>query len=523
MNETPISRVRSLNEPPAAPSAPAPPPPPSPAFAAPPALATPKPEAPPTAEPSPAPAAPAEPAPPLLRGPRPRDDDDGPRALRPEDVDRELDAATRRGPERPVVPEISFKRQFDPDLEAELEDAMAGFDASELNVQGKGSRTRAADRAHAEKDDVGQETGSGGRKGKVIGIKGKVVFIDLASKSEGIIPVEQWGENPLPNPGDLIDVVIDHFDPSEGLLILSLKGAAVEADWTNLRKGLIVEARPTKVNKGGLEVLVDGIRGFLPIGQIDINRVEDASIYLNQKLRVVVTEANQREKNLVVSRRDLLEIERAEMKEQTWKELEEGQVRTGAIRSVKDFGAFVDLGGVDGLIHISDIAWARVSDVSSMLRVGQQVDVKILKIDRVTSKISLGLKQLTASPWDDVEDRYGRGQTVKGKVTRLMDFGAFVELEPGVEGLIHISEIGTKKVFRVKDFVQPGQEVEVRILKIDPDDRKIALSLRPLPVATVATEEEDEDLPPPVKIERKVPLKGGMGDYDPNPFALPPK
>ena len=522
MNETPISRVRSLTELPAAPPAAEPPAPASAVFAAPPAAEPPMPEpSPPTPT---EPVVPAKPAPPLLRGPRRREEDDGPRPMREEDVDRELDAATRRGPERPAAPEVSFKRQRDPDVEAELEDAMAGFDADALEVPGGSSRTRDADRAHADKDQVGQETGTGARKGKVISIRGKTVFIDLAAKSEGIIPVEQWGENPLPNPGDLIDVVVDHFDHAEGLLILSLKGAAVDADWTNLRKGLIVEARPTKVNKGGLEVLVDGIRGFLPIGQIDINRVDDASIYLNQKLRVIVTEANQRDKNLVVSRRDLLEIERAEMKEQTWKELEEGQIRTGTIRSVKDFGAFVDLGGVDGLIHISDIAWARVSDVSSMLRVGQQVDVKILKIDRVTMKIGLGLKQLTASPWDDVEDRYGRGQTVMGKVTRLMDFGAFVELEPGVEGLVHISEIGNKKVFRVKDFVQAGQEVEVRILKIDPDDRKIALSLRPLPVATVEPEEdEDGELVPTIKIERKVPLKGGMGDYDPNPFALPPK
>jgi predicted RNA-binding protein with RPS1 domain len=530
MSETPISRVRSLTEPPAAPPPPAPPPPPAAAFAAPPVAPPPKPEAPPAPPASPAFAAqPAAPkpaeklAPPLMRGPRQRNDDDGPRAMREEDVDRELDAATRRGPERPTAPDLSFKRQYDPDVEAELEDAMAGFDASALDIQSKGARTRAADRAHADKSEVGQETGTGARKGKVIAIRGRTVFIDLAAKSEGIIPVEQWGENPLPNPGDLIDVVVDHFDHAEGLMILSLKGAAVDADWTNLRKGLIVEARPTKVNKGGLEVLVDGIRGFLPIGQIDINRVEDASIYLNQKLRVVVTEANQREKNLVVSRRDLLEIERAEMKELTWKTLEEGQVRTGTVRSIKDFGAFVDLGGVDGLIHISDIAWSRVSDVSSLLKVGDQVDVKILKIDRVTSKIGLGLKQLTPSPWDDVEDRYARGQTVKGKVTRLMDFGAFVELEPGVEGLVHISEIGNKKVFRVKDFVEAGQEVEVRILKIDPEDRKIALSLRPLPVAAVEPEEEDEDVPPPVKVERKVPLKGGMGDYDPNPFALPPK
>jgi predicted RNA-binding protein with RPS1 domain len=502
MNETPIRRVRTMSEPPTAPGAPTPTPA-SPAFAA-------------------APAAPNRPAAPP-RPPRPRDDD-GPQMRTMEDVDNALDAATRRGDDKPKVVEVALKRLWDDDMEAELEDAMAGFDADAFAIENKNVRTRAADRAHADKADVGQETGSGARKGKVVCVRGKTVFVDLASKSEGIIPVEQFGENPLPNPGDMIDVVVDHFDHEEGLLILSLKGAAVEADWTNLRKGLIVEARPTKVNKGGLEILVDGIRGFLPIGQIDINRVEDASIYLNQKLRVIVTEANQREKNLVVSRRDLLEKEREEQKELTWKTLEEGQVRSGVIRSVKDFGAFVDIGGVDGLIHISDLAWNRVSDVSSMVKVGQAVEVKILKIDRTTSKISLGLKQLTPSPWDTIEDRFAPGQTVKGKVTRLMDFGAFVEIEPGVEGLIHISELGPKKVFRVKDAVQVEQEVDVRILKIDYETKKIALSLRPLPFAAPpVVEEDDEDLEPVVKVERLVPLRGGLGDTDKNPFASPPK
>ncbi len=509
MSETPIPRVRTMTEPPAAPVASSP----NPARPSGSALAV------PPASPSRNPSSPARP-------PRPRDDDDGPRVMREQDVDRALDAATRRGDDKPREPEVALKRLWDDDLEAELEATMAGFDTEAFDIQNKGPRTRATDRAHADKADIGQETVSGARKGKVIAIRGKSIFIDLAAKSEGIVPVEQFGANPLPAPGDLIDVVVDHFDHEEGLLILSLKGAAVDADWTNLRKGLIVEAKPTKVNKGGLEILVDGIRGFLPIGQIDINRVEDASIYIGQKLRVVVTEANQRDKNLVVSRRDLLEKEREELKEITWKTLEEGQIRTGTIRSIKDFGAFVDLGGVDGLIHVSDLAWNRVTDIASFVKVGQQVDVKILKIDRVTSKIGLGLKQLTPSPWDNIEDRYSRGQTLKGKVTRLMDFGAFVELEPGVEGLIHISELGPKKVFRVREVVQPEQEVEVRILKIEEEAKKISLSLRPLPVTAVPEpedEDEDDDTPAEPKPERKMPLKGGLGDTDKNPFASHPK
>ncbi len=504
MSDTPIQRVRSLTEPPAAPTLST-----SPAPAS--SLTSPPSGPRPGDRPSPPP-----------RPARPRDDDDGPQVLRTTDIDRALDAETARG-KSVLAPGVPLKRQWDDELEDELEAAMAGFDAKELDVQTPG-RSRAADRSHADKADVGQESASGVKKGKVIGVRGRSLFVDMASKSEGVLPIEQFGSNPIPNAGEIIDVVVDHFDHEEGLLILSLKGAAVEADWSNLRKGLIVEARPTKVNKGGLEIVVDGIRGFLPIGQIDINRVEDASVYLNQKLRVVVTEANQREKNLVVSRRDLLEIEREELKEQTWKTLEEGQIRPGVIRSVKDFGAFVDLGGVDGLIHVSDLAWGRVTDVGSVVKVGQQVQVKILKIDRTTSKVGLGLKQLMASPWDDLEDRYSRGQTVRGKVTRLMDFGAFVEIEPGVEGLIHISELGPKKVFRVKDVVQVDQEVDVRILKIEGESQKISLSLRPELVAAPAQpEESEEDLVPVAKIERKVPLKGGLGDTDPDPFKSMPK
>jgi ribosomal protein S1 len=443
---------------------------------------------------------------------------------KPNPIDDQIDAAMKaatRAPEK--KPELSFKRQWDPEMDAELEAAMAGFDADALYPGNSGPRTRSADRAHVPKGGVGQETRKGPQQGKVIAVRGKSIFVDLGAKSEGVVPVEQFGDA-IPSPGDMIEVRVDHFDTAEGLLILSLKGAAVEASWENLQRGLIVEARVTKVNKGGLDVEVDGIRGFLPIGQIDINRVEDASIYIGHKFKVIVTEANQREKNLVVSRRDLLEQERAEAREKTWKELEEGQVRHGVIRSVKDFGAFVDLGGVDGLLHIGDMSWTRLKDVGNVVRPGQEVEVKILKIDRATQKVSLGLKQLTPSPWDLAEDKYERGTTHLGKVTRLMDFGAFVELEPGIEGLVHISELSPSRVRRVSDIVKPDQEVEVRVLKIEPEAKKIALSMKAIPLPEPEEEEDDEDeTPAPPKPERKVPLKGGLGDSDPNPFGSPPR
>ncbi len=435
-------------------------------------------------------------------------------------IDAAMAAATRKGPDK--TEEVALKRQWDDELEAELEAALSGFDADAMHVNAP--RSRAGDRKHVPQESRGQEASKGAKQGKVVAIRGKVVFVDLAAKSEGIVPVEQF-KDALPNVGDMIDVVVDHFDAGEGLLILSLKGAAVEANWENVHKGMIVEAKVTKTNKGGLDVEVNGIRGFLPIGQIDYARVEDAAVYVGQKLRVVVTEANQREKNLVVSRRELIEEERAELREKTWATLEEGQIRHGVVRSVKDFGAFVDIGGVDGLLHVGEMSWSRVADASGFIKVGQELDVKILKIDRDGKKLSLGLKQLTPSPWDLVEHKYSRGMTVKGKVTKLMDFGAFVELEPGIEGLIHVTELSPSRVRRVADIVKPDQEVEVRILRIEAETKKIALSLKPLPMASPAVTAEEaeaeaeDDTPAVPKLVRKVPLKGGLGDADKGPFG----
>ena len=435
-----------------------------------------------------------------------------------ESIDAELQKAMVAPLDRPK-PELPLKRQWDDDLEAELQRAMEGFDADEFSVSTPG-RTRAADRAHVPKDGVGQETRSGTQQGKVIAVRARSVFVDLGAKSEGVVPVEQF-QGTLPEVGTMIEVLVDRFDTDEGIILLNLKGAAVEANWENLRKGLVVEARGTKAVKGGLEVDVDGIRGFMPISQIDLIRVENAGDYVGQKLKAVVTEANQREKNLVVSRRDLMEQERAELREKTWAELEVGQVREGVVRSVRDFGAFVDIGGIDGLIHVADMAWVRVDKVGDLLKTGQEVEVKVLKVDRDAQRVGLGLKQLMASPWDDVEQTYARGQVVPGKVTRLMDFGAFVELEPGIEGLIHISELAPNRVRRVIDIVKPEQDVEVRILKIEPEAKRISLSLRPLPTTEAAKVEEevDDDTPPPPKPVRKVPLKGGLGDRDPDPLG----
>ncbi len=415
--------------------------------------------------------------------------------------------------------DLPLKRQWDRGLEAELEAAMAGFDAAAVGGPPPGAAQSA--KPARDSQERGQEISPGLRTGKVIGVRGKSIFVDLGGKSEGVLPVADY-EGDLPQPGASIEVMVERFDPEEGLLILRRKGSAIDADWETLRKGVIVEARVTKAVKGGLEVDVDGIRGFLPISQLDLSRVEDTASYINQKFKALVTEANQREKNLVVSRRELLEQERAEQREKTWASLEEGQVHDAVVRSIKGFGAFVDIGGVDGLLPIGEMSWGRVSKVDELLKTGDQVKVKVLKIDRTTRKLTLGLKQLSPSPWEMVEAKFPRGATVKGKVTRIMEFGAFVELEPGIEGLIHVSELSPNRVRRVSDIVKPEQEVEVRILKVEPEARRIGLSLRPSPKAPIAPAEEEEDAesevgaeaPPPPRPEPKVPLKGGLGDRD---------
>jgi small subunit ribosomal protein S1 len=429
-----------------------------------------------------------------------------------DDAMRKATSRTTGSDDRSDVP---LKRQWDAELEAELEATLAGFDPKSFEPTRE--RPRKGDRPTVDKRDRGQEARAGTRIGKVIGVRGKSLFVDLAGKSEGVIPIDQF-EGEIPQPGSQIEVIVDRFDTSEGIQHLRLKGAAIEASWENLRKGVIVEARGTKVVKGGLEVDVDGIRGFIPISQIDLSRVEDAAGFVNQKFKALVTEVNAREKNLVISRRDLMEQERAELREQTWSSLAEGQVREGTVRSIKDFGAFVDLGGVDGLLPIGEMSWSRVQKVDDLVKTGDKVQVKVIKIDPVARKLTLGLKQLTPSPWDLAEDKYPRGLMIKGKVTKLMDFGAFVELEPGIEGLIHITELSPNRVRRVADIVQAGQDVEVRILKVELVDKRIALSLLPAKSKEAALpedEEEEEDTAPPVpKPERKVPLKGGLGDSD---------
>jgi small subunit ribosomal protein S1 len=392
--------------------------------------------------------------------------------------------------------------KFDAAMERELQEAMGNFSDEALNAELSSREQR-------------QAAPTGPKKGRVFRIHGGDVFIDMpGGRTQGVISMQQFPEGP-PAIGTEIEVTIEGFDGANGVLLLSRKGSAVEADWSSVAVGMIIEARVVESNKGGLAVDINGIRGFLPISQIELFRIEDLAPYVNQRLRCMVTEVDPLERNLVISRRVLLEKEREESRDKLWQELAEGQVRQGIVRSVKDFGAFVDLGGVDGLLHVSEMSWTRVKDATQVVQPGQSLRVLVLKIDREHRKVSLGLKQLMASPWDDIEQKYHAGQLVTGKVSRLMDFGAFVELEPAVEGLIHISELSPNRVRRVAEIVKEGQEVQVKVLSVDAANRRISLSLKaamPEEPEPEAAEEEAPQEPAKPPRPRTTPLRGGIGN-----------
>lgn len=405
-------------------------------------------------------------------------------------------------------------RELDAQIESELQAAMGGLSDQEMygDLSAEQRKKQAA-------GDAGK------KKGKILTVRGPDVFLDVpGGRSQGVIPITQFPEG-VPPVGTEIDIHIEGYDPANGLLLLSRRGAAIQADWSTVAEGMIVEARVTSTNKGGLAVDVNGIRGFMPISQIDMYRVEETEQFVNQKLRCLVTEVNPAERNLVVSRRALMEKEREEAREKFWQEVAEGQVRDGIVRSIRDFGAFVDLGGADGLLHISEMAWSRITDPTAVLQVGQPVKVVVLKLDAERRKISLGMKQLMASPWDAINDKYPENHVVPGKVTKLMDFGAFVELEPGIEGLVHISELSPQRVRRVGDVVQVGQDVQVMVLRVDPTTHKISLSLKQAQskAEEAAEEEAGEEAAAETKPPRprKVPLRGGIGDAVEEDLPIP--
>lgn len=351
-------------------------------------------------------------------------------------------------------------------------------------------------------------------QGKIARIHRDTVFVDLPSRQQGALSRRSFPEDKTPEIGATLDVIVARWSEEDAIYQLNLPGEAIDAaDWSQLSNGSIVEARVEAVNKGGLECLVGKIRAFLPAGQVSLHRIEDFSPLIGEKFNCLVTKCEPERRNLILSRKAILEREKEAAEERIRGELAEGQVREGTVRAIKDFGAFVDLGGLDGLIHIGQLSWAHVKHPNELLQIGQKVQVKVLKIDSAGGRISLSLRDLQNDPWKSAASNYPVGELVQGKVTRTTDFGAFVELEAGVEGLIHISELDHARVFRVTDILKPGDPVEAKVVSFDPEKRRLGLSrkaaIQKVGAAPKVEPEEEvvEDTPPPRRY--KGPLKGG--------------
>ena len=323
--------------------------------------------------------------------------------------------------------------------------------------------------------------------GTVVRVDKDEVLVDIGYKSEGVIPVAELSIRRNVNPadevsvGDEIDALVMTKEDAEGRLLLSKKRARFELAWKAIEgaaeSGEPVNGRVIEVVKGGL-ILDLGVRGFLPASLVDIRRVQDLDEFLGKELRCKVIELNRSRNNVVLSRRAVLEDERKEMRQAILDRLNPGDVVEGTISNIVDFGAFVDLEGMDGLIHISELSWSHVNHPSEVLEIGQTVNVKVLDIDRERQRISLGLKQTQSDPWQQVLDHYGEGDVVEGRVTKVVTFGAFVEILPGVEGLVHISELASHHVENPREVVSQGDPVNVLILEIDGDRRRLSLSLK---------------------------------------------
>src|SRR5438046_1950986 len=322
--------------------------------------------------------------------------------------------------------------------------------------------------------------------GTVVRVDKDEVLVDIGYKSEGVIPVAELSIRRSVNPadevslGDEVDALVLTKEDAEGRLILSKKRARFELAWKAIEQaaesGEPVNGKVIEVVKGGL-ILDLGVRGFLPASLVDIRRVQDLDEFLGQELRSKVIELNRSRNNVVLSRRAVLEDERKEQRQQILDRLNPGDVVEGQISNIVDFGAFVDLDGMDGLIHISELSWSHVNHPSEVLEIGQTVQVKVLDIDRERQRSSLGLKQTQSDPWQQVLESHKEGDVVDGKVTKVVTLGAFVEILPGVEGLVHISELAQHHVENPREVVSQGQDVKVLILEVDAERRRLSLSM----------------------------------------------
>ncbi len=328
--------------------------------------------------------------------------------------------------------------------------------------------------------------------GRIVRIENEFVIVDVGAKSEGLIPVSEWEEDEeAPKVGDTVKVLVEDTEDTmsaedvmyRGMIVLSKRKAAKIEAWNRIMETVkeddVVEGKVSRKIKGGLLVDIGGVNVFLPASQVDVRRPADVNEFIDKTIRCVILKIDSARRNIVVSRRALIEKERAAKKTLLLNELEVGQLRTGTVKNIAEFGAFIDLGGIDGLLHITDMSWGRITDPREVVSIDQKIEVVVLNIDHEKEKISLGLKQKTESPWAYVEEKYPVGSRVHGTVVNVMSYGAFVKLEEGVEGLVHISEMSwTKRISHPNEILHNGDEIDVVILGINKEKQEISLGLK---------------------------------------------
>ena len=418
-------------------------------------------------------------------------------------VSNPINLTDKPDPIEETLADIKSDAGFSDDIDAEIAEALG-----EISMEEVVEKTETAD------DEIEPNTRV---KAAVTKVHDDNVFVKLSGQHEGIATLHHFKEEP--KEGDLVEVIVRGLNKEDGLYELAVPGASIGvSDWDDITEGAVINAMVTGSNTGGLEVSINAIRGFIPASQIDRFRVEDLTAYIGQKLTCVVVEVNPDKRKLVLSRRAILDRENEEKRIELLKTLEAGQLRDGVVTKLMDFGAFVDLGGVEGLIHISKISWSRVGHPSEVLTVGENVKVKVEKIDADSNRISLSHRDTLEHPWKNLATEFAIDEIVKGTVTRIADFGAFVRIAPGVEGLVHISELAYQRVAKVGNVVSEGQEIQVKIQSMDIEAQKISLSHKaclapPAPRKTAAgkdktpeAEQPPRDLAVPASGE---PLKGG--------------
>jgi small subunit ribosomal protein S1 len=343
-------------------------------------------------------------------------------------------------------------------------------------------------------------------KGKVIEVRPKEVLVDIGYKSEGVVSGNEFEDIKAVKIGDVVDVLIEKLEDKEGMVVLSKEKAEFKQNWDKIlticNEGGTITGKVKAAVKGGLLVNI-GVEAFLPASQIDIVPPKNLAQFLGNSYEFKVVKINQDRQNIVLSRRELIEQQRSDKRSKLLTEMTPGDIRKGTVKNITDFGAFIDLNGIDGLLHITDMSWGRIGHPSEILKVGQDIDVVVLDINKEKERVSLGLKQKLANPWENIDAKYQVGARVKGKVVNLVPYGAFVELEPGVEGLVHVTELSwTKRIAKPSDVLKADQDIEAVVLGINRDEQKISLGIRQLEANP--WDKALEKYPPGARVKGKV-------------------